>query len=111
MRKQMKSMICFVTAALAFAFCLRVAQASGPVSVYARIDSVTFEPSPDKPERIRLSGVFIVATDQQGAYSAPQTGYLYLTLPKSNTDLALREWSDLKSIAGTRQVVGLGSIW
>jgi hypothetical protein len=44
-------------------------------------------------------------------YSAPQRGYLYFALPKANDELALKEWADLKSIAGSRQVVGLGSSW
>jgi hypothetical protein len=32
-------------------------------------------------------------------------------LPKGKEELARREWADLKSVAGTRQVVGLGSSW
>jgi hypothetical protein len=32
-------------------------------------------------------------------------------LPRGNEQLARREWEDLKSIAGSRQVVGLGSVW
>jgi hypothetical protein len=32
-------------------------------------------------------------------------------LPRGNEELARREWADLKSVAGTRQVVGLGSSW
>jgi hypothetical protein len=75
---------------------------------------VVFEPSSDKPERIRISGVFIAAQetpDNSTVYSAPQRGYLYFRLPRSNAELARREWADLKSVAGTRQVVGLGSSW
>jgi hypothetical protein len=72
---------------------------------------VTFEPSADKPERIRISGVFITAEERSDVYSAPQRGYLYFGLPRDNEELARREWADLKSVAGTRQVVGLGSSW
>src|SRR5207244_3172495 len=68
-----------------------------------------FEPSADKPERIRVSGVFITAGERSDVYSAPQRGYLYFALPKANDELALKEWADLKSIAGSRQVVGLCS--
>lgn len=32
-------------------------------------------------------------------------------MPDGASELALREWADLKSVAGTRQVVGLGSSW
>jgi hypothetical protein len=106
----MKPIVWSATAALAIL--AGVALASGPIAVYALVDKVTLEPNPDKPERIRISGVFITAEDvQSDAYSAPQGGYLYFALPKDNAPLALREWTDLKSIAGSRQVVGLGSIW
>jgi hypothetical protein len=91
--------------------CMGVAYASGPITVYALVDKVDVEQSADKPERIRISGVFITAEGQSGAYAAPQRGYLYFSLPPGNEELARREWADLKSIAGTRQVVGLGSSW
>jgi hypothetical protein len=42
-------------------------------------------------------------------YSAPQRGYPFALRHK--TGAGLREWADLKSVAGTRQVVGLGSSW
>jgi hypothetical protein len=110
----MKSVVCLAAAVLAVALCPGVAHASGPIGVYALVDKVTFEPSAENPERIRISGVFIVAEDtpdNSTVYSAPQRGYLYLRLPKGNEELARREWADLKSVAGTRQVVGLGSSW
>lgn len=107
----MKSVVCSATAVLAITVCLGVLNASGPISVYALVDKVTFEPSPDKPERIRISGVFITAEERSDVYSAPQRGYLYFALPGQNAELALREWGDLKSVAGTRKVVGLGSSW
>ena len=94
---------------------LGVANASGPIGVYALVDKVILEPSADKPERIRISGVFITSKetpDNSTVYGEPQRGNLYFRLPKgSNEDLARREWADLKSIAGTRQVVGLGTSW
>lgn len=107
----MKSIVCPVTAVLAMTVCLGAVHASGPITVYALVDKVTFEPSADKPERVRLSGVFITAEGQSDVYSAPQRGYLYFALPGGNEELARREWADLKSIAGSRQVVGLGSNW
>jgi hypothetical protein len=95
------------------AACAGVAHASGPISVYALVDKVTFEPGADHPERIRISGVFITSQSQTGgAYSAPRRGYLYFSLPRGNwEDLARREWADLKAVAGTRQVIGVGSSW
>jgi hypothetical protein len=94
-----------------------IAHASGPIGVYALVDKVAFEPSSDNPERIRISGVFSAAQETTGrstnqhatVYSAPQRGYLYFRLPGSNAELAQREWADLKSVAGTRQVVGFGA--
>jgi hypothetical protein len=110
----MKSIICPAAAALAITFGLGVVSASGPIGVYALVDKVTFEPNADKPERIRISGVFMAAVetpDNSTVYSAPQRGYLYFGLPNGNEELARREWADLKSVAGTRQVVGFGSSW
>lgn len=107
----MKRSVCAAMAVLAIVASLGVIHASGPIAVYALVDKVTFEPGADKPERIRISGVFLTAEDEQGVYSAPQRGYLYFALPRGNEELALREWSDLKSIAGARQVIGLGSNW
>ena len=99
----MKWITCFgAMAALAASF--GVVHASGPISVYALIDKVTIE----QPDKVRIDGLFTVAKDQQGNYGVPQRGYLYLT---SVSPDAKREWGDLQSVAGTRQVVGFGSIW
>jgi hypothetical protein len=110
----MKSVVWVAAAVLAVALCPGVMHASGPVGVYALVDNVTFEPNAGKPERIRISGVFITALetpDNSTVYSAPQRGYLYFRLPAGNEELARREWADLKSVAGTRQAVGFGTSW
>src|SRR5216684_7169836 len=107
----MKSIVHPATVVLAIAVCLGVANASGPIAVYALVDNVTFEPNADKPERVRVSGVFITAEERSDVYSVPQREYLYFMLPRGNEDVARRELADLKSVAGTRQVVGLGSSW
>jgi hypothetical protein len=110
----MKSIVCSFVVILAITLGTGVATASGPIGVYALVDKVAFEPSSDKPDRIKISGVFIVAeetADNSTVYSAPQRGYLYFVLPRGNEELARREWADLKSVAGTRQVVGFGSSW
>jgi hypothetical protein len=99
---------------VAVTLCTGIAHASGPIAVYALVDKVAFEPNSDKPERIRIFGVFIAAEetpDNSTVYSAPQRGYLYFDLPKGNEELARREWADLKFVAGTRQIVGFGSGW
>jgi hypothetical protein len=108
----MKPSACSAAAVLALTLSLGVAKASGPIAVYALVDKVALEPNENMPQRIRLTGVFITAEGDAGnTYSAPRRGYLYFTLPGVNSELALREWRDLKSVAGTRQVIGLGSIW
>jgi hypothetical protein len=90
---------------------LETAHASGPVAVYALVDKVTLEPTADKPERIRVAGVFIVAKGQSDDYAPPERGYVYFVLPKDKYELVRRECSDLQAIAGTRQVIGLGASW
>lgn len=107
----MKPIVFPATAVLALTVALGVATASGPIAVYALVDKVTLEPNADKPERIRIAGVFIASGQSYDVYLPPQRGYLYFTLPAQNADLARHEWADLKSVAGTRQVVGLGSSW
>jgi len=102
----------FIACLFSLALLPALVTASGPIAVYALIDKVSFEPESGAPERIRISGVFIVAEQTDNStYSSPQRGYLYFALPKSNGDLARREWADLKSVAGTRRVVGFGSSW
>lgn len=107
----MKSFVYPAAAVLAITLCPGVVNASGPIAVYALVDKVAFEPSAEKPERIRIDGVFITTGQRSDEYSEPQRGYLFFGLPRDNDELALREWADLKSVAGTHQVVGFGSSW
>ncbi|MEO8592329.1 MAG: hypothetical protein ABI759_03325 [Candidatus Solibacter sp.] len=107
----MKLFACSAAAVLSV-MCLGIGYASGPIGIYGLVEKVAFEPSADKPDHIRITGVFITVEDgSAGVYSAPQRGYLYLALPRGNEQLVRREWEDLKSIAGSRQIVGLGSVW
>jgi hypothetical protein len=107
----MKAIAFLAIGVLAMTLGLGVVNASGPIAVYALVDKVAFEPSADKPERILISGVFSAAKERSDVYSEPQRGYLYFSLPAENTGLARREWVDLKSVAGSRQVIGFGSNW
>ena len=110
----MKSIISSAAVILTMTLCLGVANASGPIGIYALVDKVAFEPNADKPERIRIAGVFSVAEetpDNSTVYSAPQRGYLYFGLPglpSGNQDLARREWADLKI---RRRYPSSGGIW
>jgi hypothetical protein len=112
---KMKLFVCAAAIALAIAARPGVVRASGPASVYALVDKVAFEPSAEKPERVRISGVFITYQSiitargvADGHYSDPQRGTLYFALGR-NEELARREWADLQSVAGTRQVVAFAS--
>jgi len=110
----MKSIVC---AAIALAIVARpgVVSASGPDTIFALVDKVTLEPNAEKPERVRISGVFITYQSTVtpsgvtgGRYSDPQRGTLYFAYGV-NWDLARKEWADLQSVAGTRQVVAFSS--
>lgn len=112
----MKPLVCAAAIALAIAAHPPAAIASGPVSIYALVDKVTFEPNAGKPERVRISGVFIIANQRtvtadgrtEWHDSGPQRGTLYFAYGV-NWDLARKEWADLQSVAGTRQVVAFAS--
>ena len=88
-----------------------VLQASDRTGIYARIDKVVMEPNEQAPQRIQVWGVFALAEPKDpNDYLPAARGYLYYTLP-SNGQLALREWADLKSVAGTNQIVAFGARW
>src|SRR5258708_40235557 len=73
------------------AFCLlcvapSVAYASNPMLVYARVDSVTFEPSEAAAVRIRIDGVFalhqaVSPPNYDYAYGGPFAGDVYYACP------------------------------
>jgi hypothetical protein len=83
--------------------------ASNPVAVYARVDRVVLAPSAGAAQTIQVFGVFSLAIPtNQNDYQPPARGYLYFKL-EGDERLALREWADLKEIAGTRQIVAFGN--
>jgi hypothetical protein len=87
------------------------AHASDRTGVYARIQKVVMEPDDRTPQRIQIWGVFSIADSRNADdYLPAQRGYLYFNLPADAT-LALREWADLKAVAGTSQIVAFGSRW
>jgi hypothetical protein len=91
---------------------LGVAQGSDIVGVYSLISSVTFEPNAEHPQRILISGVFAMSKPKPEVfgddYLPPQQGYLYFTLPATQTEMVLKEWADLKAVAGTGKVIAFG---
>jgi hypothetical protein len=97
-----------VAAIVAVVATVAVVRASDPTAVYARVDKVVAEP-PDRPETIQIWGVFALAkANDRNDYLPASRGYLYFKL-SSNQDAARREWSDLKQVAGTTQIVSFGS--
>jgi len=44
-----------------------------------------------------------------GWYAAPKKGYMYYSAPKGQEEICLREWSDLKKVAGTGDIVGFAA--
>ena len=85
-------------------------RASDPIGVFAKIDKVVLEPNDIAPERIQLWGAFCVADPKdRDSYLPPQKGYLYYKLPGEKSEVARAEWNDLKSVAGSGDVIGFGS--
>jgi hypothetical protein len=96
-------------AALA-ALVVPTARASDPNGIYAFIDRVVFEPSEAAPERIQVWGGFAVAkADDRDNYQAAERGFMYFILRPGDEEICKKEWADLKSIAGTKQIVTFGS--
>jgi len=90
--------------------------ASGSVAIYAIVEKVVLEPSDSAPDRVQIWGVFTLADGgpNSSLTLTPQRGYLYFFLPgvtaESQRKAALKEWADLKTVAGTGQAVAFGRI-
>jgi len=88
-----------------FALLAIPAAASDFTGVYARIDRVVLEPATGAPDRIQVWGVFSTAkTTNPRDYDAPVRGYLYFKVDR-DAQAARNEWNDLKSVAGSGEVV------
>jgi hypothetical protein len=88
-----------------------VLRASDRVAVYGKVDRVVFEPAEGVPDAIQVWGVFSVAErGNPNDYHPAAKGYLYFS-PGKDAAAARREWSDLKSVAATGQIVAFGSRW
>ncbi len=107
----MKRIVCisFCLGLMAFAS-QSPARASDPIGAYALIDKVVLEPNAEAPERIQVWGAFTYAKVRDvDDYTAPVRGYLYYRTVKGKENLCRKEWKDMKRIAGTGEVIGLGS--
>lgn len=84
--------------------------ASVPLGVYAIVDRVILEPEGADPQRIQIWGTFALWDEKAGlGYQAPERGYLYYTCSNEQRRICRNEWADLKSIAGTGDMIGFGS--
>ena len=82
------------------------------LGIYGVIDQVTFEPDGNSPALVRISGVFVVPVPMSsGDYRPPQRGYLYFQIRPGTEQSARKDWSELKALAGTGEVVGFGQYW
>ena len=99
-----------VALAALFALAGTSVRASDPIGVFAKIDKVVFEPNESAPERMQLWGSFCVADpNDRDKYLPPRKGYLYYKLPAEKSEVARKEWNDLKAVAGTGDVIGFAS--
>ena len=85
------------------------ALASDPVRIYALVDKVVFEPNETNPERIQVWGAFAIAEGYGYTYKIAERGYLYFKANSEKPTACRNEWSDLKAVAGTGQIVAFGS--
>jgi len=94
-----------ITAAGLFLFSSVKSTASELVGIYAIVDRVVLEPNEQSPDRIQVWGSFSTSRDP-----AAKRGYLYLRapFPQELRDAALKEWKDLKAVAGSGQAVAFG---
>ena len=87
--------------------------ASGGIGVYGAIEKVVFEPNEQAPQRLQVWGAFAFVDGgaaSPGAVSTARRGFMYFALPTDATaDTVKTEWKDLKSVAGTGQVVAFGA--
>ena len=105
----------FVVAVLAMLlalpfFAFETGAYSDPTGIYARVDKVVLEPDTTAPERIQIWGAFALAgMEDRSSYGSAQRGYLYFSCKPGKEEICRKEWADLKTIAGTDQIVGFGS--
>jgi hypothetical protein len=105
-----------IVLAAALALVTVTLSASDQMGAYCIVKSVVMAPDEAQPTTIQIQGACALATGGMGDdgkytpswYAAPQAGYLYYRLPAGREEIARREWKDLKSVAGTGEIVAFG---
>ncbi len=107
----MKTTVCITWTIVLSALVLQTpVQASDPIGAYALIDKVVLEPNEQAPSRIQVWGAFTFAQEtDHDAYTEPVRGYLYYRVVQGKEEVCRREWADMKKLAGTGTVIGMGS--
>jgi hypothetical protein len=99
-----------LSAAALLAGAASATHASDPTGIYGFVDRVVFEPNDAKPERIQVWGGFALAKAiNRDDYHDADRGCLYFKLRAGEEEICRKEWADLKSVAGTSQIVAFGS--
>jgi hypothetical protein len=87
--------------------------ASDPIGIYCVVQKVVLEPDTCAPTRVQIWGAFSMSNPQTGGYTDVMTGYLYYAVPPdtnaavmANNKVVAAEWLDLKTVAGSGEVVG-----
>ena len=107
---QLDNLLKPLCAAALLAGAASAARASDPTGIYAFVDRVVFEPNDAAPERIQVWGGFALAkTENRNDYHDAERGYMYFKLRPGDEEICKKEWADLKSVAGTGQIVAFGS--
>ena len=100
--------------------------ASDPVGAYTLVERVVTEPAGANPTTVQIWGAFSFAVPRSnnGVQSMPAggfgdaaagdvygpvaRGFLFYTCQAGRETTCRNEWSDLRKVAGTRQIVGFG---
>ncbi len=83
--------------------------ASSPLGIYARVNSVVYEPAKANATRIQIHGVFALHKGGSGFnYSDPQAGYMYFTCPSGKEIDCRDQWDDIEARIGTSSCAGFG---
>jgi hypothetical protein len=86
-----------------------MAPPSDPVGVYGIVDRVVISPD---TTTIQIWGSFAVSDQKQGDHYLPAAkGYLYYRLNSKNAQASRAEWADLRSLAGTKTLLGFSAKW
>lgn len=90
------------------------ARASVPVGVWARVESMTFEPSEASATRVQIRGAVMLFDNSTGGpylgYTSPALGTLDYVCPAGKEATCQLEWQDIKKNIGAppNECVGFG---